>query len=711
MRLFSGRNRPPHLGSFPLERLPRSSHRPTSFTRPHRPDRICPPDSVLGEVIEDYFECFQPFVDGKVAKARAPIGQLPQDPTQDLKAACYFLDASQVGICPTHEGFWFITNPDGEVLDPPEHEHLLVVLVETGRVPETENLASDWIKGDNGRAAALRAAEIAIVAAGYIRNLGWQAKAHCLRYSDIDLESAAIAAGLAERRNGKLAAPFIGGDFALAAVSTDYPLENDFPLADGAVERARDIRWWFGVGGTASGRERHAASRRRSHLGRYPMETVSRADVTTTLILEDEVPRVPKRAAFFERALKGDLGPKVQRERARFATKHPLALAMTPLIGCLCPRQDGVPAKRIAHDKVDAERLANAVRSLAYYLGADLAGMTAAKPYAWFSHDEKGDPIPVRHDWAVVLLIDQGYETMEGSSGDDWISGAQSMRSYLRGAEMAGVMAEVFRRLGYPSRSQTNRDSDVLHIPLILEAGLGELSRIGELVLNPFVGPRFKSVVVTTDLPLVQDRPIDFGLQDMCNKCMKCARECPCDAISIGNKVMFNGYEMWKPDVHRCASYRVTNPKGSACGRCMKTCPYNHEGLLWFKPFLWMAIHWPFTRRAIARLDDCVERGKLNPVKKWWFDLEWVRGVAVVAKGANARQLDKDKVLDVNKRTIAYFPASDMPLPDAEEPVPVNRKAAIAIASELETPDEARSRNAAGGPPPAHSRANCENAQ
>ena len=255
------------------------------------------------------------------------------------------------------------------------------------------------------------------------------------------------------------------------------------------------------------------------------------------------------------------------------------------MIGGLVPHQDGVPATERQHDDVSEGQLADAVRSLAYYLGADLAGMTAAKPYAWFSHDEEGAPIPVRHEWAVVLLIDQGHETMEGSSGDDWISGAQSMRSYLRGAEMAGVMAEVFRQLGYSSRAQTNRDSDVLHIPLILEAGLGELSRIGELVLNPFVGPRFKSVVVTTDLPLVQDKPIDFGLQDMCNKCMKCARECPCDAISYGGKIMFNGYEMWKPDVHRCVSYRVTNAKGSACGRCMKTCPYNHEGLLWFKPF------------------------------------------------------------------------------------------------------------------------------
>ena len=114
-------------------------------------------------------------------------------------------------------------------------------------------------------------------------------------------------------------------------------------------------------------------------------------------------------------------------------------------------------------------------------------------------------------------------------------------------------MAEHLRDLGFPARPQTNRDSDLLHIPLILQAGLGELSRIGELVLNPFVGPRFKSVVLSTDIPLEVDKPIDFGLQTFCENCFKCARECPCDAIPLGGKVMFNGYEMWKPDVERCA--------------------------------------------------------------------------------------------------------------------------------------------------------------
>ncbi len=39
------------------------------------------------------------------------------------------------------------------------------------------------------------------------------------------------------------------------------------------------------------------------------------------------------------------------------------------------------------------------------------------------------------------MIVDQGFETMEGASGDDWISVAQSMRAYLRISLLGGVIA------------------------------------------------------------------------------------------------------------------------------------------------------------------------------------------------------------------------------------------------------------------------------
>jgi reductive dehalogenase len=404
----------------------------------------------------------------------------------------------------------------------------------------------------------------------------------------------------------------------------------------------------------------------------------------------DEVPRVPKRANFFTRALNGDLGEKAQRERWRFAYKTPIADAYVKLIRAMVPLQDGEIASRNRDQTGNPEENSRAIKALMYYLGADMAGACEAKRYAWYSHQDDGTPIDTYHRSAMVMLVDQGFETMEGASGDDWISGAQSMRAYMRGGEICGVVAAFIRSLGWSARSQTNADSDVLQLPLVLLAGLGELSRIGELVLNPFVGPRFKSAVVTTDLPLAWDRPIDFGLQDTCSKCMKCARECPCSAISFGDKVMFNGYEMWKPDVERCTRYRVTNPHGSACGRCMKTCPYNHEGLLAHRVFLWAAIHLPWARRWIVRYDDRVGNGSINPEKTWWTDLEIVDGKVVPPKGVNRRNLSVDK--PVKAQEIAYYPAAAMPPPGAKTPVPVDRKAALAVRPESPASARARTR-------------------
>ena len=82
---------------------------------------------------------------------------------------------------------------------------------------------------------------------------------------------------------------------------------------------------------------------------------------------------------------------------------------------------------------------------------------------------------------------------MEGASGDDWISGAQSMRAYLRAALISDLIAAHLRRLGHSARAYSMMSDELNHVPLLLLAGIGELSRIGEVVLNPFVGPRFKS--------------------------------------------------------------------------------------------------------------------------------------------------------------------------------------------------------------------------
>ncbi len=435
---------------------------------------------------------------------------------------------------------------------------------------------------------------------------------------------------------------------------------------------------------------------RAPHLGKYPMETVKRVDKPTTRIDEERVPRVPMRAAFFNRPLYGDLGERSREERSRFISKYPLAAAMGDISRALVPLQSGDVAPDKAPGTDDPAEMAKHIKSLSYFLDIDIVGICEVPDYAWYSHDARGEVIEPYHKYAIVMIIDQGYETMEGASGDDWISGTQSYRAYLRGAEIGCVVANYIRRLGYGATCQSSLKGDVLQIPLVLLAGLGEMSRIGELVLNPFIGPRMKTVVVTTDLPMECDKPIDFGLQKFCGNCYKCARECPCNAIPFGDKIMFNGYEIWKPDVENCAKYRLNNQKGSACGRCMKTCPLNkvvtRDGPLVQRIASWLGINamWlkPLLIPIAVWLDDALGNGTRVPGQKWWLDLEYRDDKLVVPKGVNERDIDVNKKRPKNQR-IAIYTAEDNPPGDFKEIFPLDRHAALDKGDEAMKPENA----------------------
>ncbi len=717
-RIYSHRNRAVGLGPFPLERLDRTSEfsgeqvRTPKFTVP-----VAQHPLSIANAMQDYFNIMDRMRNGDVVPDRAPIPENPNERATHMKAACYYLDASMAGTCRVPASAILETPIANEALlaatereyaagaaenvmaetsvkegreawaraledtAPFDHEYALLILCEYPRDPKVDEPGGEWLAGAQAHRAAIRGAEVGAVLANYLRFLGYQGRLHTATASEIDLHQLAIACGLAAvNGSGEVANPFVGSNFGLAAVTTNMELAEDGALAAGAEKAATGFKWWLGVGGTRSSRDAELFKNRPFHLGPYPMESLKRVTEPTTLVDTDNVPRSPKRHDMFMRAAMGDLGAKAQKELDgfRMITKSPFGHAMIPVLGGMVPLQYGEEASTVTQGTDDPVKNAESVKAALYYLGADMVGICEIPEYAWYSHDTDGSEIEPYHKYAICVLIDQGYETMEGASGDDWISGAQSMRAYLRAQLTGGIVGEHIRRLGYSARGHSVMDQDVLHIPLILNSGLGELSRIGELVLNPFVGPRFKSGIITTNMPLAVDQPIDFGLQDFCTKCTKCARECPVTAIPFGDKIIFNGYEMWKPDVEKCARYRITNAAGSMCGRCMKTCPYNLEGILAERPFHWAAMHLPFTRKWIAELDDKVGNGKINPVKKWWWDLDTdVDGKVIQAKKSNERELVFRPPLKPSEQKLACYPPDLAPPPMTEGPLAPDRKAAL----------------------------------
>ena len=66
---------------------------------------------------------------------------------------------------------------------------------------------------------------------------------------------------------------------------------------------------------------------------------------------------------------------------------------------------------------------------------------------------------------------------------------------------------------------------------MAISAGLGELGRTNRLI-NPIFGGNVRIDGFLTDLPLAPDKPIDFGLQEFCKRCKKCAEACPSGSVS-----------------------------------------------------------------------------------------------------------------------------------------------------------------------------------
>ena len=125
--------------------------------------------------------------------------------------------------------------------------------------------------------------------------------------------------------------------------------------------------------------------------------------------------------------------------------------------------------------------------------------------------------------------------------------------------------------------------------PLVVDAGLGEVGRLGYLMTKEFgLGTRLS--VVTTDMPLAHDKPTDIGVQSFCESCRICAEDCPIGAIPTGDKVEYNGIRKWKLDEGRC--YRYWYAVGTDCSICMTSCP-------WTKPTNWF--HKSMARLATTR--------------------------------------------------------------------------------------------------------------
>ena len=104
-------------------------------------------------------------------------------------------------------------------------------------------------------------------------------------------------------------------------------------------------------------------------------------------------------------------------------------------------------------------------------------------------------------------------------------------------------------------------------------------------------GPRVRLSAVTTDLPLMTDKPADIGAEDFCRICKKCGTCCPSNSIPMEDLEQVNGTLRWKLNDETCFQY--WGKIGTDCCICMKVCPWSHA-----RTFPHRLIVWLITRNA-----------------------------------------------------------------------------------------------------------------
>lgn len=237
----------------------------------------------------------------------------------------------------------------------------------------------------------------------------------------------------------------------------------------------------------------------------------------------------------------------------------------------------GTASRKIAqYEPQDVSEFTKKVKNAAKLYGAALVGICQLNPL-WLYANDQGEPvsIPKEADKAIVIAVEMEKEWIALSPTA--ASAAATGNGYSKMAFTAACMSEFLQRLGWQAIPCGN--DTVLSIPLAIDAGLGECGRNGLLITQEF-GPRVRLCKVFTDAPLRIDKPIEFGVSEFCETCMKCAQNCPPQAISHGERSVegvcpsnSSGVLKWYVHAEKCLNFWRVN--GVDCSNCIRSCPFS----------------------------------------------------------------------------------------------------------------------------------------
>lgn len=295
--------------------------------------------------------------------------------------------------------------------------------------------------------------------------------------------------------------------------------------------------------------------------------------------------RLNQKDTAFSIAHVGGYGPDAARNRWALQSNDPFGGLFWTLVMGLRYQVDGKvnPNRKSG---ISPGQITQDIKDKARYLGADLVGITTVKEdftYSEsFSYEESKlevgpavtTPVDLKHKYVICLGKGMDYDVIRKAPIAKENEGLGEIgKSYNEVAQVACALAAYIRQLGYSARAHHLRNDQIMHVPHAVDAGLGEQGRHSYLVTAVY-GPRVRTAAVTTDLELIEDGPVDIGVEDFCQNCRLCEINCPCNALPAEKEVV-RGYRRWRQDQDKCFNFWVSGANTFACTLCMNSCPWN----------------------------------------------------------------------------------------------------------------------------------------
>jgi len=304
-----------------------------------------------------------------------------------------------------------------------------------------------------------------------------------------------------------------------------------------------------------------------------------------------------------------DVYPKFMQDRRKYRKEYILAEAWSNAMGAVSPPPINRPpaesdfpgsgrmgrASEPVHFK-SPFKTSRLIKKISHELGSILVGITELNPDWVYLYPLRGrgfvpdQPLEIPKHWkyAVVVGSPMSWDPLYanptfGTSND----------AYSRSRIIAFRVASFIKQLGYAARPHTPGTSyDLMVPPVAIDAGLGEQGRHGVLI-TPELGSNIRPAIITTNIPLEPDKPIDIGIQDFCKSCKICAEQCPSGAIPHGDKAVVRGYRRYLIDKEKCHTFWSQNLGNMGCRICVAVCPFTRKANWVHKTAFDVSLHDP----------------------------------------------------------------------------------------------------------------------